>query len=272
MKYLKFIYFKLFFAYKVLIWIIQSVKCRIRIKENKKESFDNYEKVIVLAPHADDEWIGCSEIIKLFKNIEIIFLNFTGSNNLKENKKIRKNEIINLCESMKVKVHIIEDDIEESLTKIINLNTPNLICLPYFIDWHEEHRKVNLILQKTINKNISITLIKHIKICSYNISIPIPGAEITNVLSMNLKTLIYKWLKFKKHYVSQKNMPIFRFICNEFINGAYCKSLFADSFSIKEFYEWNDFINKNKIKNFDILKKYINDINKIHLLINDYIE
>ncbi|MCR0536724.1 hypothetical protein MKA60_20540, partial [[Clostridium] innocuum] len=73
--------------------IVEKIKNYIRIKRwreqisnipknvKMQESFDQYNEILILIPHADDEFIGCYNLLQKYtKKITLLFFNLTGSN------------------------------------------------------------------------------------------------------------------------------------------------------------------------------------------------
>lgn len=195
-------------------------------------------KKIILAPHSDDEWIGCSQIIIKEKNSVIINMNMSG-NDTEEIHKIRYNEMINTSKKFKIKMITIKDNKTDNLLELINKEKPKFICVPYYIDWHEEHIEIMNILKKTL-KNIN-----DLNIIMYQVSIPIHQSDITNYISLNKKDWKRKWIHFKKVYKTQNNFPSYRYSTNERINGKNFGAYAAEVYSIQSSFEWKKNLEKN---------------------------
>lgn len=244
----------------------------IRSKSNlmmKNELYLNeQDRVLIIAPHADDEWIGCSSIINRSRNVKIVYLNYTGSNNNYDNMIVRLNEIKKIVDYKKIDLEVIESDRIVSIRNIIDKYNPSIICVPNIIDWHDEHRESCWILKEVIrDKDMSNT-----KIVSYQVSVPIPDRLINNVVSLTFNELYTKWSIFYKIYESQRNLPIIRFICYEIIYGKYSNSFFSDVFWISDCKKWCEIIEDSlRIveKSFDIKLK-LNNIEESISYSNDF--
>ncbi|WP_313027269.1 hypothetical protein [Soonwooa sp.] len=78
--------------------------CEIKSKLSNKKIIDSelilphvdLKNILILAPHADDEWIGCSQVISKAEESTVYYYNFLGKNYHQENETIRQNEIRNV--------------------------------------------------------------------------------------------------------------------------------------------------------------------------------
>lgn len=241
---------------------------RILIKNKKKKlksGLPEGEKII-LAPHSDDEWIGCSQIIKNEKDTIIINMNMSGND--KEDIHIKRyNEMLFTSKKFNIEMITLKDDKISHLKNIIKERLPQFICVPYYIDWHEEHIEVMNILKKALKDN------ENLDILMYQVSLPIYLEEITNYMILNKKEWKYKWNHFKTTYRTQENFPYYRFATNERINGKSFGCYAAEVYCIISSNEWcknlyrniltNDQRNNVKRTLFSINKtrKYLNNIN-----------
>ena len=80
-------------------WKLQYIKCKLyKIADNNLTYLNIEEKnnILILAPHADDEWIGCYSILKYrLENVRCMYFNLYGDNQTDENRRIRNSEINN---------------------------------------------------------------------------------------------------------------------------------------------------------------------------------
>lgn len=211
----KTILLKSLFALKYFKWsleyfYIRLFSCKSRNKRRNLELKDNSLNV-VLVPHADDEIIGCYQVISRGNAQSLcLYYGFTGSNDSSENKVNRDREFDAFCEHQKIKyIHVSTGD---NLLDILPNQHINLF-FPSCVDWHEEHRRLSDIIHNTYaNKRDNITFYW------YSITVPIVCTEAA-FLKENKNSLNHKYDIFYKYYVSQRHLPIKRFILQERINA-----------------------------------------------------
>ena len=227
---------------KPLIWFFEYRKERNKIvfKPSIIEGFKG--KCLILLPHVDDEWMGCSQLL-LQKDAEVLLLDMDmpgGDTDSVHDQ--RKEELKQVEKTTNKPVQKIGSNKVDSLCSIISEWKPNYIFLPFFIDWHDEHIQVMQYLKNALADcaNLNRTL----KVVGYQVSAPIPGQFITNALLMCKKEWNNKWLLFKSLYPSQEHIPYKRFALQERVNGAFIKSFAAEVFSVNAVAEWFDMYHK----------------------------
>jgi hypothetical protein len=217
-------------------------------------------KILIIVPHADDELIGCYKILSKYKkNVRLFYCGMSGSNQSEDNKNTRLNEFIEATKSYEVEYSYYKNNLEqELLNEVINYK-PDLVLLPNFVDWHNEHREVNSLFYSVIEAN-SITVEK---VGFYKISTPIPINQISNVFNLGKKDLNRKKSLFSKHYKSQRHMPIARYLYEDRLYGKLIGSFAGETYSIYDLESW-----KKRIK---VLSKnnFTNEISDLHKFIND---
>lgn len=218
---------------------------------------------LVIIPHADDEWIGCSQIIKNHSNCEGFFLNWTGSNQSQNNRQIRESEIHKLCYNYDFKCFFCnsDDDRLAELLKVIESKQFKHFFVPSFIDWHDEHIKACKILRE------ALVLCKQADECtivSYQVSVPFPISLMNRCHIMNKNSQREKWDTFVGYYPSQK-LPTKRFIEQERVSGRLIGEYSVECYSELSFSEWSTYLDKlcNKEIERKELKNLINNIYKI---------
>ena len=85
------------------------------------------------------------------------------------------------------------------LVSVIKEFKPNVIYVPYFIDWHEEHILTMQLLASAL-KELLKNLREKILVAMYQVSVPIDSCFINASIPMNKKDLIKKWEVFKSFY------------------------------------------------------------------------
>ena len=113
------------------------------------------EKIIILAPHPDDEWIGCGCTIlkglKRKKDIHVIYVTGRVLERVELAKKLSKKfgysiNFLNLTE-----LQISESELNNKLLKIIQ--TYDKLFIPSK-DSHPDHRLINSISKKLFSKDV----------------------------------------------------------------------------------------------------------------------
>jgi len=133
------------------------------------------KKVLVIAPHLDDEVLGCGGTMAKLEesgnevNVVIITNGFVGAPHLydKESLKKTRNEAVNAHKRLKVNKTIFWDypatnlrnfqtsRIAESLTDLFSELKPDIIFIPHRGDIHEDHKIVfdcSLVASRPVNQ------------------------------------------------------------------------------------------------------------------------
>lgn len=243
---------------KKIYWKYQVVKTR-KPFYNEKYSFDDFNKILIIVPHADDELIGCYHLITQYlEKITLLFCDYTGSNLNIKNKRIREQEFINFCMSKNIHF-IISTDLQGDITYFLNSTDTDLILLTSLIDWHEEHRKINLILNKCLHDSSYNGLIGW-----YQISVPLAISNLGVYFSKKEKKKMEE--EFYSFYPSQNNLPIERFNINRLFKINH------KLFYIENYYVFNKYkfvIMNNHFHFIDLeqifeLKGVVNSLNNIY--------
>lgn len=213
-----------------LRWKIEEIQLK-KEKINIQANVLPKGKKIILVPHSDDEWIGCSKIICTEKNTIILNMDMSG-NDKEEIHKIRFKELEKTVIKYNLKLETVICNKSEYIHNLIIKEKPKYICLPHYIDWHDEHIKVMNYLEKAIEN------IDNIDIIMYQVSLPIAKEDITHYLPLTKTEWKRKWHHFQNNYKTQIDFPKDRFAINEKINGKYIGVYAAEVFSIKNCNEW----------------------------------
>lgn len=193
------------------------------------------KSIFILAPHADDEWVGCSQILSHMENVVICNMSMSGGDSI-DLHKLREQEMQNIAQIVKKKLVTIEETREKkvvTLKKLLEENKPEFIAVPFFFDWHKEHIEVMRILRDVI-VDMSIDL----NILMYQVSVPIPEQYINYCSRMTRKEHKDKWQVFYKVYQSQLIIPWKRFQYNERILGKMCGAYAAEVFCVESSNDW----------------------------------
>lgn len=189
-------------------------------------SFHHDGNILIIAPHADDELIGCHQLINANKNnVTIFYCALLGSNSSLDNRKCRRNEFREYVKSIGCNSYIADSSkLVEDMVNCITMSSPTCIMLPSYIDWHPEHRLVNQLVFKIVSSMYDSGL----TIGWYHVSLPIPPKYINCRIAMDKTMFRVKWNAMKEYYPSQMHIDIDRFkyierlfSSNEYANETY---------------------------------------------------
>ncbi len=247
---LKNVIFKLLSLIRFLRWHLQLKQLNNPYKDIPNLKIKPNERILVIAPHADDELIGCHAFLNTHKSqSEVFYCSLLGHNYSEANRTIREQELRSYLDFLDVKYVIAHHDtLLEDLRKEIMLYCPSLIACPSFIDWHKEHRLVNHILQDILS-DIELSP----KIIWYHISLPIPLTYSNIASHISYREHINKWQLLRRHYKSQLHMDVARFKFVEKMQKS--KKAILETYYIQNYREWDN--------NLKILSDYINDLDKL---------
>ncbi len=227
---------------------------------------DKDDRLLVIAPHADDELIGCHSLISRFTSqTKVFYCSFLGDNTAEENRLIRQSEFCAYMQKINADYEISSPkNLTADLSKTIKNYKPTIIALPSFIDWHKEHRRINEIVSelKILNEDILILW--------YHISIPIPPRYVNSVSPIDKDSFKHKWDCFFTHYKSQIHMDTKRFM---FVEGMYASSRYVfETYLIQPYSQWVQNLNSLSAENskLDSLKSILGNISEMHRESNNY--
>lgn len=214
---------------------------------------EELKKTLILVPHADDEWIGCSQVLKKSGDKTVYYFNFLGKNYSKVNEKIRQKELKSLQEVLGFEL-IISSNKEnyEDLEKLISENNFSSIFIPSPIDWHPEHILVNNIFMKIYEKFKD----RNIPLYFYKVSVPIPSMVEKKILPMTKQEIEEKKKIFLTHYPSQRNVSIRRLTLQNILSANRSEYYAVEPYAIMDFGIWKkllNYINSNYKKEFQPL-------------------
>ncbi len=250
-------------------WEKQVRQLPVEFVENKRkpETFTAKGKVLVIAPHADDELIGCHQIISNYAiNTTIFYCSFLGTNPSDENRVVREREIRKYAGAQHCGFFLSSpEQIREDLSYLIKIDHPSVICLPSVVDWHSEHRQVNYILSEVLS-----TSKWQGQIIWYHITLPIPALYVNCHSSMRRYQHIHKWRMMKTCYYSQLHMDIkrFKFVERITAKGDYAEETYISMPQDKWLYYLNTF--GKEIASDITLRQSLGNIHDMFVLTADY--
>lgn len=244
-----------------LKWYIDYFRVRNQISFKRNVISLSRGVKLILLPHVDDEWIGCSQIINNYPNVVLCDMDMPGGDSQYIHKK-RKEELKKLCDTKRISSILLDNNKVGKLTEIIKETGCSEIFLPYLVDWHPEHLKVHDIVASVL-ENID----SEINIVMYQVSVPISDNHINLVMPMDKQAVKNKWTLFGYFYPSQKYLPSQRFLLQERINGAYADSYAAEVYCIKSKNEWLSAKN-SFVLSFNKRKSIVSSLNHIYKLRN----
>ena len=215
-----------------LLWCKQTRYWRSVLVPKSMDSMDTASRYLILAPHSDDEWIGCSQIITQCENAVILNMDMPGGDS-KEMHKERFGEMGLLANRFNRLIMTVGENKAESLAEIIASLKPDYICLPHFFDWHPEHIQVMQYLRQALTQ-VSYSG----KVLMYQVSLPMHPDFVNCVVPLDKKTFKQKWEIFKVVYKTQTFLSYPRFMANERINGALDNSYAAEVYSKNDINQW----------------------------------
>ena len=212
----------IYFRLHSLFWA-NHIKLRVELTEALEG-----ERVIILAPHVDDDVIGCGGAILDYlargKSVSIVYLtdgSKLGSstdpmkitNERKKEAEAVANEIglhtsaLSFLNATDGK--LLESDVFIALSEIINKKDPTTIFLPVALDTHIDHYAASLILSKALK--LTLQRESPLSILYYEAQSPL-----TNIycnISLNITKYITQKMELTKFYQSQPSD--FRFVMEQ---------------------------------------------------------
>ncbi len=160
------------------------------------------DKCLVIAPHPDDESIGCGGILKLYAdNFSVISLTHGNKNDIRYSEMHKAMSFAGIKEL--IMLNLQDKDIISGQKKFneINISEYDYIFIPYIFDQHKDHKAVSILLnEKLKDKNHK----KNLKIAFYEvwstINMPQYYVNITSVAEDKKKMI-----NFHKSQIAVKN-------------------------------------------------------------------
>lgn len=218
----------------------------------KASRFEDGTSFLIVLPHADDEWIGCCNLIRSSKyKVELCNADMKGGDTPK-NHRARRAETQNLANTYNRPITILNDNKAETLRKKLEATKPDIVFIPYVIDWHPEHIEViRILIQALDNMQIDWDL----SVGMYQVTIPICQENVSHICPASYSEWINKWIIFRRIYATQSHFPWFRVSRNELIQGKRFSCETCEVYCLMNYKSW-----KNKITNYIPTKEIQQDM------------
>lgn len=167
------------------------------------------DSILILAPHADDEWVGCYSLLKSKKEgITCCYMNLYGKDYSASNISTRTQEIMKSSQYWGFDLRIINNDSIEDIKECIIGKSKCFIPSPY--DWHPEHRKTFCLFYKAYSL-LSDSQKEGVNVYYYSVSVPHSNREVLDYIPLTKEEICQKWIEFNNIYSSQSFMPSLRY-------------------------------------------------------------
>jgi LmbE family N-acetylglucosaminyl deacetylase len=199
-------------------------------------SFSPGETILIVAPHADDELIGCDGFMRQFRADVPVFVflcAMTGGDTSPENRRRRAEEFKNYCSRVGVSFRVSGTDIQRDLKTCIEEIRPSRIFVTSLIDPHGEHRQANRFLYEALRHTDCRP-----SVCWYGVSLPVYPAFVNQVVPLTGEEQERKWSGFRQAYPSQAHLHVKRFRLEEKIAGSCVHSHAAECFVAMDYASW----------------------------------
>lgn len=220
-------------------------------------------RYILLVPHADDEWMTNSMLVRYANDVILVNMDMRGGDSDALHI-VRRQEIESVAYKYFRPLHTLECNKVESLKVLLQSNPNCTIVLPFFVDWHPEHLEVIEIFKTAIAQ------IEHsgcYKVLMYPVSCPMPIDYITHANRMCKAQWTEKWDLFKNTYKTQIGIPFRRFSIVDRIYGKYVGAFAAEVYCLSDMADWKQLSEKVVIQD-DMKYKLRNNLNRISFCID----
>lgn len=214
-------------------------ECKSQLRKiNSKHSALQLKKessFLIILPHADDEWIGCGSLISS-PNYKVCLCNADMEGGDTENiHLIRRRETEALAGMYNRPIHILGRNKVDSLKELLEKEKPDVVFVPYMIDWHKEHIEVLHILKRAIDE---LCVNWKLSVGMYQVTVPIDSKNITHVGPIEFSQWHTKWKLFREVYKTQSTFPWYRVSRNEIIQGKRYACDACEVYCIMDYQDW----------------------------------
>lgn len=279
-------------AYMKLYSFINSVYFPFFFKKLHKELLSRNEfctelpgeNILILAPHIDDEVIGCGGAAIKYKikgkQVFICYLTDSGKRgsgtDAVEIIKERKSEALNIAEKLHIPPqnlfflscsdgNLINEDVKNNLYEVISSIKPDVIFVPCIIDTHMDHYAATVKLLEVYGKDKDI--LENTTLYLYESQSPL--TQFYSNVCLQITDVITEKEKLLSLYKSQKTDFKFVIELNKVNGWAFEKNMFCECFIKTSFKKYNQFCSEylNTIDKYLLIKeKLLLNINESYLI------
>lgn len=236
-------------------WHRDSRSCRKKLLPKQLQDIPVGKK-LVLMPHSDDEWIGCSQIL-LYQPEQTMVINMDMSGgDDKQLHLLRRKEAESVAKKYGYRFSTVQNRLSD-LKQIMLDEKPSCVFLPCYIDWHKEHIEVMRTFHEAARQVHYSGMVG-----MYQVSLPMPEKLINAGKRMSKRQWREKWKSLTKMYKTQAFLPVKRFMLNEYINGGVSNSYSLEAYCLLNFQEW-DWALRHGIMSDECQKKVMRHLQEI---------
>ncbi len=185
----------------------------------KEFKIEEDTKCLILAPHSDDETIGCGGLLLKHPEIFDVYCLTNGfrgiiGNELTYEEKIatRRNEFFSVMDKLGVNYYQFFDDVDDKRLimrydkfKKINISQYDYIFIPNILDQHRDHKSVSILLNELLKER---PYKKNLKIFMYEVwsalAVPNVFIDIEDVIDKKIELIeMYKSQIQTRDYVNK---------------------------------------------------------------------
>ncbi len=214
-------------------------ECKLQLRKikSKRSAFQLQKEssFVIILPHADDEWIGCGSLISS-SDYKVSLCNADMEGGDSESiHLIRRAETERLANMYSKPIHTLCNNKVNYLKELLEKEKPDVVFVPYMIDWHKEHLEVLHILKSAIDE---LCVNWKLSVGMYQVTVPIDPKNITHISLIDLPQWRAKWKLFRDVYKTQSTFPWYRVSRNEIIQGKRFACDACEVFCIMDYQEW----------------------------------
>jgi|APSaa5957512622_1039677.scaffolds.fasta_scaffold29572_2 LmbE family N-acetylglucosaminyl deacetylase len=213
---------------------------KVKLLSSPKDS-----RVLVIAPHPDDEIFGCGGVLlKMLDRGCSVSIVYVTAGQVKNKSRIKK-EAVSIAKNINCNVFFLDNNPSQislssskDIQNLINKLDPNYIFTPFFLDDNDDHKRVNEML-------LSLKIFKSdITIWAYQVYSMMPLNSVVNITDVIEKKM--ELSKQYKHVSGDRDWPHYikglNAVMSRFIPGK--ESLYGESYFIANLNDYIELTNK----------------------------